>query len=352
MKIVSVLGARPQFIKSAPVSQAILRAGYQEFVLHTGQHYDYGMSKVFFDELGLEEPNINLGVGSGSHGQQTGRMLIGIESVLLIQKPDIVLVYGDTNSTLAGALAAVKLQIKLAHIEAGLRSYNRQMPEEHNRVLVDHCSDLLFCPTQTAVDNLTREGIIAGVHLVGDTMYDGVLLFGDLARNKSNILHHLGLSSHEYYLVTIHRPYNTDNIDILRIIFSAFEKVSGLIVFPVHPRTKLAIEAGHLAIPGNVKVIDPVGYLDMQMLEQKAQLILTDSGGVQKEAYFYKTPCLTLRPETEWVETISSGWNKLVNYDADSIAFEITHTVRPTTDPESVFGDGNASDKIVSLLEV
>jgi UDP-GlcNAc3NAcA epimerase len=350
MKIVSVVGARPQFIKSAPVSAAITESGFQEFLLHTGQHYDYGMSKIFFDELGIREPDINLGVGSGSHAQQTGQMLIGIEAVLQSQNPDVVLVYGDTNSTIAGALAAAKLHIKLAHIEAGLRSYNRLMPEEYNRVLTDHCSDLLFCPTQTAADNLKREGISDRVYLVGDTMYDAALKYGSLAREKSKILSHLGLKTGEYLLVTIHRAYNTDNLEILKALFSAFGQVGERIIFPIHPRTMTALKSAQLAIARNITLAEPVGYLDMLMLEQNARLILTDSGGVQKEAYFFKVSCLTLRPETEWVETVASGWNKLVGTNPVEIVEAINKTTRPIQEPLPVFGDGNASQRIVKIV--
>jgi UDP-GlcNAc3NAcA epimerase len=350
MKIVTVVGARPQFIKSAPVSKAIAQAGYEELIVHTGQHYDHGMSKVFFEEMGIKEPFINLNVGSGTHGQQTSEMLVGIESVLLSNQPDIVFVYGDTNSTLAGALAAVKLQIKLAHVEAGLRSYNRQMPEEHNRVLTDHCSDYLFCPTQTAVDNLDREGIRSGVQLVGDTMYDAVIQFSQRALQKSHILEELRLNPKGYLLATIHRPYNTDNPTVLSSILSAFKQVNETIVFPVHPRTLYAIQASRIDIPSNVLAIDPVGYLDMLMLEQNANIILTDSGGIQKEAYFFKVRCLTLRPETEWIETVNSGWNNVVGTDPDAI---ITALKTPTSEGlahPDYFGNGNASEKIVSYL--
>jgi UDP-GlcNAc3NAcA epimerase len=350
MKIVSVVGARPQFIKSAPVSLAIKEAGFHEYLVHTGQHYDYGMSKVFFDELGLQEPSINLGVGSGTHAQQTGQMMIGIESVLMAQKPDVVLVYGDTNSTLAGALAAVKLQIKIAHIEAGLRSFNRKMPEEYNRIITDHSSDLLFCPTQTAVDNLAHEGIYDGVHLVGDTMYDAVLKFSSIAMVSSKILQSLRLNSGEYLLATIHRSYNTDNIEALKAIIFAFSKVKATIVFPIHPRTRIAIATAKLSVNSNVKLIDPVGYLDMLMLEKNARIILTDSGGIQKEAYFFKVPCLTLRVETEWVETVISGWNRLVGCEPSTIIHGITASDWPTEEPAPVFGDGRASEIIVQLL--
>jgi UDP-GlcNAc3NAcA epimerase len=350
MKIVSIVGARPQFIKAAPVSLALAKNGYQELLVHTGQHYDYGMSEVFFKELGIPEPSINLGVGSGTHAQQTGRMLIELEGVLESQKPDLVLVYGDTNSTLAGAIASIKLQIKIAHVEAGLRSYNREMPEEHNRVITDHCADLLFCPTQTAVNNLAREGIKNGVFLVGDTMYDAVLYFGTIATQSSTILQTLNLAKNGYLLATIHRAYNTDRIDRLESIIAAFQQVTDVIVIPVHPRTRLAITTAKLSIPDNITLIDPVGYLDMLMLEQHARLILTDSGGIQKEAYFFNVPCLTLRPETEWVETVSSGRNILVDCDPDKIIDGINYSDWPTSLPATVFGDGNASQKIAAIL--
>ena len=351
MKIASIIGARPQFIKSAPVSKAIVEAGYLEYKIHTGQHYDYDMSQVFFEELGLLVPSTNLGVGSGTHAQQTGQMMMGIESVLLTQNPDVVLVYGDTNTTLAGALVASKLNIKLAHIEAGLRSFNRQMPEEHNRVLTDHCADLLFCPTQTAVDNLAREGIQKGVHLVGDTMYDAVLIFSKVAEQKSNILTSLGLKTKDYLLATIHRAYNTDRPEVLSSLLSAFQQVDDIIIFPIHPRTLLALNAAHLTIPDNIRVINPVGYLDMLILEKNARIILTDSGGIQKEAYFFEVPCLTLRSETEWVETVESGWNYLVDTDPDLVIKAVQKHVWPKSSATQLFGDGRAGWKIVSILQ-
>jgi len=304
MKVVSVIGARPQFIKAAPVGQTLRAVDHTEVLVHTGQHYDDDMSAVFFRELEIPEPDYNLGVGSGLHGWQTGQMLIRIEEVLLAEKPDWVLVYGDTNSTLAGALAAVKLRAPLAHVEAGLRSFNREMPEEHNRVLTDHCSDLVFCPTQTAVDNLAREGITQGVHLVGDMMYDAVLQFAEIARQRSTILQDLGLEPKGYLVATVHRPYNTDVPENLRNILTAFLEIGEPIVFPVHPRTRRKIAQldgtfGLERATRNVRMIEPVGYLDMLVLEQNARLILTDSGGMQKEAYFFSVPCVTLRPETE-----------------------------------------------------
>jgi UDP-GlcNAc3NAcA epimerase len=363
MKIVTIVGARPQFIKAAPVSRAIRDHNQKEktpriteLLVHTGQHYDHGMSQIFFDELEISEPDLNLGVGSGSHGWQTGQMLMRIEKVLLQEKPDYVMVYGDTNSTLAGALAAVKLPIPVAHVEAGLRSFNREMPEEHNRIVADHCSDLLFCPTQTAVDNLAREGITTGVHLVGDTMYDAVLQFSSIARKRSTILEELDVEPKTYLLTTIHRPYNTDIPENLQNIFQAFAELGEVIVFPVHPRTSKKItdlesQFPQQLIPGNVKVIEPVGYLDMLVLEENARLILTDSGGMQKEAYFFGVPCITLRPETEWVETVETGWNVVTGADISSIVEGYQRTINsPPTKRPDLYGDGRAGEKIVHLL--
>jgi UDP-N-acetylglucosamine 2-epimerase len=363
MKVITIVGARPQFIKAASVSRAIRDHNdkekgprIKEVLVHTGQHYDHGMSQVFFDELGLSEPDLNLGVGSGSHGWQTGQMLVRVEEVLLAEKPDYVLVYGDTNSTLAGALAAVKLQIPVAHVEAGMRSFNREMPEEHNRVVADHCSDLLFCPTQAGVDNLAREGITTGVHLVGDTMYDAVLQFSSMARKRSTILNDLKLEPKGYLLSTIHRPYNTDIPENLQNILSALAEIGEVIVFPVHPRTRKKIT--ELDDPfqhglTNIKMIEPVGYLDMLVLEENARLILTDSGGMQKEAYFFGVPCITLRPETEWVETVEAGWNVLVGPDVRIIveAYEQATNALTKSRP-NLYGDGKAGqDMVLQLLE-
>ena len=354
MKLVSIVGARPQFIKAAPVSKALKEAGHHEILVHTGQHYDYGMSKVFFDELDISEPDENLGVGSGSHGWQTGQMLMNIEEVLLSEKPDWVLVYGDTNSTLAGALATVKLHIPLAHVEAGLRSFNREMPEEHNRVLTDHCSDLLFCPTQTAVANLTKEGITHGVNLVGDTMYDAVLQFSGIAQRESTILQDLGLKPKDYLLATVHRPYNTDIPEKLRNILTAFLEINEPIIFPVHPRTLKRIKESGLLNPKseiqNIKFIDPVGYLDMLILEQNARVILTDSGGMQKEAFFFGVPCVTLRPETEWVETVEAGGNMVVGSER-SLIVQKALNMQPPQSERGIFGDGHAGKRILSILE-
>jgi UDP-GlcNAc3NAcA epimerase len=353
MKILTVVGARPQFIKAAPVSKALRSAGYSEYLVHTGQHYDHAMSQIFFDELSIPQPDINLGVGSGSHGRQTGEMIIRLEETIQEQKPDWVLVYGDTNSTLAGALAAVKLHVPLAHVEAGLRSFNREMPEEHNRVLTDHCADLLFCPTQTAVDNLVREGITYQAHLVGDTMYDAVLQFAESACQRSTILQTLGLEPKKYLLVTVHRPYNTDNPENLRSILSALVECGETVIFPVHPRTRARMAESELsALLSNARklhLIDPVGYLDMLMLQQHARMLLTDSGGIQKEAYFFRVPCVTLRSETEWIETVESGWNVLVGASTEKILEALTRRP-PAERSEEHYGSGNASQKILHIL--
>lgn len=354
MKIVTIVGARPQFIKAAPVSKVLREAGYKEFLIHTGQHYDYVMSQIFFADMGIPEPAIDLEVGSGNHGWQTGQMLMRVEEILLAEKPDWVLVYGDTNTTLAGALAAVKQHIPVAHVEAGLRSFNREMPEEHNRVLTDHCSDLLFCPTQRAMDNLAEEGITESVHLVGDTMYDAVLQFVEVARVRSAIIQDLGLGKGGYLLATVHRAYNTDVPSNLHSILSAFLETGEPVIFPVHPRTRRRIaeldETLEVELEtGNVRMIQPVGYLDMLMLEQNARLILTDSGGMQKEAYFLGVPCVTLRPETEWVETVEAGWNVIVGADGGRIAEAVCNSVQPLERPQ-LFGDGQTAERIIGLI--
>jgi UDP-GlcNAc3NAcA epimerase len=353
VKILTVVGARPQFIKAAPVCRALRETGHREFLVHTGQHYDYGMSQVFFEELGIPQPDINLEIGSGAHGWQTGQMLIRLEEVLLAGRPDWVLVYGDTNSTLAGALAAVKLRIPVAHVEAGLRSHNREMPEEHNRVLTDHIADLLLCPTQTAVDNLARENLTTGVYLVGDTMYDSVLQFAALARQCSTILDDLGLTPKSYLLATIHRPYNTDVPEDLRAILAAFGEIEEPVVFPVHPRTRAKMaDLGLDQHPParNLRLIDPLGYLDMLSLQQNARLVLTDSGGMQKEAYWLGVPCITLRPETEWVETVATGWNVLVGADRERILDAVRSLAAPAQRP-ALYGDGRAAQRIIEVIE-
>jgi UDP-GlcNAc3NAcA epimerase len=358
MKLVTILGARPQFIKAAPVSKALKLAGQREFILHTGQHYDYNMSQVFFDELQLPQPDVNLGIGSGPHGEQTARMLAGIEQVLVREKPDWALVYGDTNSTLAGALAAAKLHVPLAHVEAGLRSYNRQMPEEHNRVLTDHCSDLLLCPTQTALENLAREGLPGnqpGIRAVrvGDSMYDAVLQFTRLGNQRASILRDLGLDRGGYLLATVHRQENTDVQNRLEGILEGLLLSKLPVIFPVHPRTSASLaEMGLLEklAGSNLRLIEPLGYLDMLVLEQNACKILTDSGGMQKEAFFFSVPCVTMRAETEWIETVQSGWNILVGADAAKISAALNASHPGGNSPPQIFGDGHAAEKIVSHL--
>lgn len=356
MNIVSVVGARPQFIKAAAVSR-VLRQHHTETLLHTGQHYDYGMSQVFFEELDIPPPEVNLSIGSGSHGAQTGAMLAGIEQVLLARTPSLVLVYGDTNSTLAGALAAAKLHIPVAHVEAGLRSFNRRMPEELNRVVTDHLSAVLLCPGQTAVDNLAREGVVQGVHLVGDVMSDALAYAAARARDRSSILERLDVAPHAYLLATVHRAENTDDADRLRNILAAFAALNTPVVFPVHPRTRKKIaelaetdETLLHSLSSNVQMIEPVGYLDMVMLEQSARMILTDSGGIQKEACWLGIPCVTLRDETEWVETVEAGWNVLASADQQRIVNAITTFRIPDKRP-TLYGDGNVAQRCLSILE-
>jgi UDP-GlcNAc3NAcA epimerase len=350
MKIVSIVGARPQFIKCAPVSLR-LREKNQEILIHTGQHYDYELSKVFFDQLGIPEPDYNLGVGSASHGKQTGMMLIEIEKALLQENPDFVLVYGDTNSTLAGALASVKLHIPIGHVEAGLRSFDRRMPEETNRVLTDHASNMLFVPTATAVTNLKKEGISQGVFLVGDVMYD-VLKHSMRIAEQSRILQTLEIQPKDYFLATIHRPSNTDNklrlSQLLKVLSSASKKV----IFPVHPRTKSFIKKYGLEryIGRNLHLMKSASYFDFLWLEKNAEKILTDSGGIQKESYILKVPCITLRENTEWIETVNDGWNVLVGADQEKIMAAILH-FNPKGRQRNLFGTGDASAKIVKILE-
>lgn len=387
MKFVDIVGARPQFIKLAPILRAVERHNQghpdhliHEVLVHTGQHYDYEMSQVFFEDFGLKSPDYHLGVGSGTHGYQTAEVLKRIEEVLLKEKPDLVMVYGDTNSTLSGALAAAKLHIPVAHVEAGLRSFNRQMPEEINRVLADHVSSFLFCPTETAVANLRREGFnrilnsgrftthpIADlspnscntnmplVINTGDVMYDAVLQYSELAERRSRILQELGLVSRGYALATVHRAENTDDPKRIRAIFRGLGTVaaSGLsVVVPLHPRTKKALSSLSPAIEdfgSSLHIIDPVSYLDMILLEKNARAILTDSGGVQKEAFFFKVPCVTLREETEWVETVETGWNVLVGCDSEQIA-KAAEYARSGEKSAWPYGDGRTAEQVMELL--
>ncbi len=365
MKLLTIIGARPQFIKAATVSRAIRAHNAQvqatgqgqpidEIIVHTGQHFDANMSDVFFEQLDIPPPRYHLGIASLNHGAMTGRMLEAIEARLLDERPDWVLVYGDTNSTLAGALAAVKLHIPLAHVEAGLRSFNRRMPEEINRVLTDHAADLLFTPTATATRNLAREGLTgAKVQQVGDVMYDAARFYGDRAEGTSHILAHLGLAPRGYILATLHRAENTDDPERLRGILAGFAQAPQPILWPLHPRTRQRLLELGLTLPANVRPVEPVGYLDMVMLEKHAALIATDSGGVQKEAYFHAVPCLTLRDETEWVETVAAGWNQVVGADAARIATALQrHPATGLTDltPSDAYGDGQAAHKILHHL--
>jgi UDP-N-acetylglucosamine 2-epimerase len=348
MKILTVVGARPQFIKAAPFSRAV-RQCHNEVLVHTGQHYDPAMSDVFFDELRLPKPDHHLGVGSGPHGAQTAQMLQRLETVMLHEAPDRVVIYGDTNSTLAGALAAAKLRIAVAHVEAGLRSYVRDMPEEINRVVADHVSTYLFAPTQTAVDNLAREDLRAGVTLTGDIMYDALRESAPVASERSKILHALGLRRGGYILATVHRAANTDDPLRLAEILDALALLREPVIVPLHPRTRAALMATDIEVEPPVRMIDPVGYLDMLMLERSARVVITDSGGVQKEAYLLGVPCVTLREETEWTETLAGGWNVLAGTNAERI-LAAAHRPRPAGEPPAVFGDGHAAEKMVAAL--
>ena len=354
MKILTVVGARPQFIKAAPVARALQHAGCNEIIVHTGQHYDQNMSDLFFEELEIPAPAYNLGVGSASHGAQTGAMLAKLEELLLQHRPQWVLVYGDTNSTIAGALAAAKLRIKVAHVEARLRSFRRAMPEEINRIVTDHVSDLLFCPSETASKNLAAEGITRGVHVVGDVMAEALAFGAERSKEKSRALERLNLSPGHYLLATLHRAENTDNETRLKNILRALSQSSEPIVLPLHPRTRKKIEDldgvfDREGFARKVVVIDPVGYLDNLQLMQSAKLILTDSGGMQKEAYWLGVPCVTLRDETEWVETVEHGWNTLVGDNEEKILNAI-RTFRPVRSRPELYGDRKAAARIAALL--
>jgi UDP-GlcNAc3NAcA epimerase len=349
VKVLTVVGARPQFVKAAAVSRP-LRERHTEFLVHTGQHYDEAMSAVFFRELGIPEPDANLGTGSGSHAVQTGRMLVDLETLVARERPDCVLIYGDTNSTLAGALAAAKLRVPVAHVEAGMRSFDRRMPEEVNRVVADRLSDLLLCPSRTAVDNLTAEGITAGVRLVGDVMGDALAHVAARLSERPPILDRLGLSPKGYLLATVHRAGNTDDPARLAAILQAFDSCGETVVFAVHPRTRGTLASlGWVPAP-TVRVVEPFGYGDTVALERGARLLLTDSGGMQKEAYWLGTPCVTLRDTTEWVETVTAGWNVLVDADAARI-LEAVRSFRTPTERPPLYGDGTAADLVVRELE-
>lgn len=369
LRIATIVGARPQFIKAAAVSRAIADHNrgasgvrpVEEVLIHTGQHYDDNMSRVFFEELHIPRPRYNLDVGSGSHGRQTAAMLERLEPLLRDERPDGVLLYGDTNSTLAGALAAAKLNLPVAHVEAGLRSFNRRMPEEINRIMADRVAGLLFCPTQTAVANLAREGVTEGVHRTGDVMYDSVLFNAELAGQRSRILATLSLAPKSYLLATVHRAENTDDPRRLAGIVEAFAEIDRPIVLPLHPRTRHLLDCARsrgvgrgktLDTMSHVRVIEPVGYLDMLTLERNARAILTDSGGMQKEAYWFGVPCVTLRDETEWVELVEVGANRLAGADRGRIVAAVAWAMadcKPAA-TEPLYGDGHAAGEIVRLL--
>jgi UDP-GlcNAc3NAcA epimerase len=349
MKIVSIVGARPEFIQSAPVSRA-LRERHQEILVHTGQHYDYLMSQTFFDELGIPAPDYNLEVGSGSHGRQTAEILIRLEEVVLSERPDWVIVRGDTNSTLAGGLVASKLHIPAAHIEAGERSFDRRMPEEVNRLVCDHVADLHLCASHAAVQHLADEGITASVHWVGDVMLDALLQNRSIARRKSDVVERLQLKPGGYALVTIHRAANTDDPARLKQIVQILNGAREPVIFPVHPRTRKALSQLDIDFASHVRPIDPVSYFDMMMLEESARLIATDSGGVQREAYFLGVPCLTLRDETEWTETVEAGWNRVVGTEPEQ-ALAAWFSFAPPADRPPIFGDGTAARRIAQILD-
>ncbi len=357
MKVATIIGARPQFVKAAVVSRAIqARDGIEEVIIHTGQHYDSNMSEQFFDELDIPKPAYHLNVGSSSHGKQTGQMLESIETVLTQEKPDWVLVYGDTNSTIAGALAAAKLHIPVAHVEAGIRSFNRKMPEEINRVATDHMSNFLFAPTENAVQQLRKEGLShEQVIYVGDVMFDATLYYNERNAGRETLVDTLKLTSKGYALITLHRAENTDNSKRMQHIVSALVELSQsqTLVLPLHPRTRHILQEMSLldTLNEHLMVLEPVGFLDMLALEEHAASIITDSGGVQKEAYFNQVPCITLRDETEWVELVEAGWNRLCSPSAPfSLVEELRDFNSPVTSLKLLYGDGNASNKIVDKL--
>lgn len=358
-KIMTVIGARPQFIKAAVVSRLLHHENnIEEIIVHTGQHYDTNMSQIFFDELAIPKIDHHLNVGSALHGKQTGEMISNIENLLIETKPDFLLIYGDTNSTLAGALAAAKLHIPIAHVEAGLRSYNRKMPEEINRIIADQLSNILFTPTTQAVNNLIQEGYDPSrIIEVGDVMYDAACFYVKKALNESQILEKLNVEKKNYLLATIHRPENTDDVDKLNNIFTALDKLTQelTIIMPLHPRTRKMLNQ-HLPMLLNnssIHIIEPVGFLDMVMLEKHASLIVTDSGGIQKEAFFYQVPCVTLREQTEWVETVELGWNHLVKPESVDMIHDQILQVLGTSGlcDQYPYGKGDAGERIVAHLK-
>jgi len=351
MKIASIVGARPQFIKLAPLSKKI-NDRFKEVIIHTGQLFDKNMSAMFFKDLCIPPPDYNLNINCRSHGEQTGKMMIELEKVLKSECPSLGIVFGDTDSTLAGSLVCSKLHIPLVHIEAGLRSFNKEMPEEINRIVSDHTSDFLFAPTQTAMQNLAKEGLSEKAILTGDIMVDSLMDNIKRADQISNILETKGLVAEKYYLMTLHRPYNVDDPVKLRNIVTKLSKISGQVIFPVHPRTSKVIDDNQLVIPENVLLSEPIGYLDFIKLESCSMKIITDSGGIQKEAYILKKPCITIRPETEWVETVKQGWNVLVDADSDDFVNTI-ETFNPSQEQSDLFGENVAQkmfDKIQKIM--
>ncbi|NLZ83805.1 MAG: UDP-N-acetylglucosamine 2-epimerase (non-hydrolyzing) [Clostridiales bacterium] len=358
MKIVTIVGARPQFIKAAAVSR-VLRKKNIEILVHTGQHYDNNMSDIFFEELSIPKPEYNLGIGSDTHAKQTAKMMIGIEGILLNEKPDYLMVYGDTNSTLAGALAASKIHVPIIHIEAGLRSYNMRMPEEQNRILTDRISNILFCPTEVAVDNLKKENITEGVHLVGDVMCDAVLYYSKEMDGQSVYEYMSQLKGlfgqvnvpERWYLATIHRAENTDSIDKISEIIKAFEQLKAPVIFPVHPRTKnLVKELNNQHSYSNIIFVNPIGYLEMLYFTKNAIKVITDSGGLQKEAYILNTPCITIRDQTEWVETLIGNHNILAQPKHNDILDKVQNISIDEDMKKSYYGIGDASEKISSII--
>ena len=359
MKIVTIVGARPQFVKAAAVSR-VIREKHEEILVHTGQHYDNNMSDVFFEELHIPKPDVNLGVGSGTHARQTAEMMIGIEDVLLKEQPDYLMVYGDTNSTLAGAIAASKLHIPIIHVEAGLRSYNMRMPEEQNRILTDRISTLLLCPTHVAVDNLKKEAIVDGVYNVGDVMCDAVLYYSKMLDEKPADYYFSHLQGiyedvepvESWYLATVHRAENTDSINKVSEVLSAFEQLDAPVIFPVHPRTKgLVSQLREKHQYTNIIFVEPMGYLDMLFFVKHAKKAVTDSGGLQKETYILDTPCVTVRDQTEWVETLIGNHNILAKPNAEDIVNKVMNTVIDYDKKEAYYGTGHAAKKICELLE-
>ena len=352
MKVLSVVGARPQFIKAAVVSRALAEL-CDEILVHTGQHYDFEMSQVFFDQLRLKAPDVNLGIGSGGHGEQTGRMLKPLEDVLTEHRPDAVLVYGDTNSTLAGTLVAAKCQIRSGHVEAGLRSFNWEMPEEINRVVADRLSDWLFCPSAVAVRNLEHEGLAQKAFVTGDVMLDALRLSEPVCEQYGSVLDTLGVSSGHYAVLTIHRQENTRNVDFVKQVIESLAGLEEPTVFPVHPRSRKLLEDAGMwewaQQQKQVRLCLPLGYLEMLILMKRARRIITDSGGMQKEAYYFGVPCITLRSETEWVETVEAGWNILVGNDIELLR-DAARGFAPSSERPPLYGGGEASQRIVGLL--